>query len=205
MAMKRTDVVHARFVKSSAGYADSPAPDKPEFAFIGRSNVGKSSLINMLANHKALARVSATPGKTININHYLINQSIYWVDLPGYGYARRSRSLRELWEKTMQTYFVQRENLMIVFVLIDSRLKPQASDLSFIQSLGEHAVPLAVVFTKTDKNSKHETARNITAFKSALLEDWEELPPMFQTSSEDRTGRDELLKFIFESAKLFRH
>ena len=201
--MKETLISKAEFVKSSAGMADSPKPDKPEFAFIGRSNVGKSSLINMLCNKKGLAKVSATPGKTIAINHFNINDKWYLVDLPGYGYAKRSKSLRTAWESAMTEYFIKRENLMTVFVLVDSRIPPQASDVELINFLGESQVPLCVIFTKTDKNSQHSTIKNINTFNKKLSESWEELPTTFSTSATEKTGRNEVLKFIEKSSKLF--
>ncbi len=201
--MKEILINKAEFIKSSAGLADCPRPEKPEYAFIGRSNVGKSSLINMLCNRKGLAKVSATPGKTIAINHFNINDKWYLVDLPGYGYAKRSKSLRTEWETAMTDYFVNRENLMTVFVLVDSRISPQASDIELINYLGESQVPLCIVFTKTDKNSQHSTIKNIQIFKAKLAEEWEELPTDFITSSTEKTGRNELLQFIEKSAKLF--
>ncbi|MFA6260649.1 MAG: ribosome biogenesis GTP-binding protein YihA/YsxC [Bacteroidia bacterium] len=202
--MKEQIISTSVFLQSCAAYTECPRPDKPEFAFIGRSNVGKSSLINMLCNHKGLAKVSGTPGKTVSINHFLINDTWYWVDLPGYGYAKRSRNLREAWETAMRDYFLNRENLMTVFVLVDSRIPPQKADLDLINNLGEHAVPLTLVFTKIDKNSKNETSRNIAAFNKALLESWEELPPSFHTSSIEKTGRNELISYIKQIAKTFK-
>lgn len=192
----KAQIRSARFIKSSARLEECPMPDKPEFAFIGRSNVGKSSLINMLCNHSGLAKVSATPGKTITMNHFLINEEWYLVDLPGYGYARRSRDMREQWEHAMMDYFGNRENLMTVFVLIDSRIPPQDSDMELINALGSAEVPLAIVYTKTDKNSKNETQKNIRAIEKQLLTFWETLPPSFITSSINKTGRIDLLDYI---------
>ena len=197
--MKET--IQAKFVKSSGSITDAPAPTKPEFAFIGRSNVGKSSLINMLANNKSLAKVSATPGKTISINHFLINNSWYLVDLPGYGFAKRSKEQRATWEKVMFEYFAKRENLSGVFVLIDSRIEPQASDISFINKLGEMQIPLMLVFTKSDKNNQSVTAKSVNRFKDEVLKYWEEFPTHFITSSVTAKGRENILQFIEKAVK----
>lgn len=175
---------------------DCPKPDKPEYAFIGRSNVGKSSLINMLVSKPNLARVSASPGKTITINHFLINDNWFLVDLPGYGYARRSKSLRKDWEDALEEYLKNRENLQCLFVLIDSRLEPQDSDLEFLNFLGELQVPFAIVFTKIDKLNQSMRAKNMNAFTDEVLKNWEVLPPVFQTSSTEKKGRDKLLGYI---------
>lgn len=190
------EIKKAIFVKSSSVLEQCPKADKPEYAFIGRSNVGKSSLINMLCNRNALARISANPGKTININHYLINDAWFLVDLPGYGYAKRSRTLREEWSKSMLHYFRGRENLQNVFVLIDSRIPPQEMDIDFINLLGEEEIPFSIVFTKTDKIAQTEVAKNTDKFKRKMLESWEELPPLFYTSSVKKKGRAEMLEFI---------
>lgn len=192
------EIKQVKFVKSSADLAGCPPANMPEYVFTGRSNVGKSSLINMLVNRNEMARTSSNPGKTITINHYTINDKWYLVDLPGYGYARRSKTLRSKWEKSMEEYVKGRDNLQLVFVLVDSRIDPQESDLSFINSLAEWGIPCAVIFTKTDKNKQAETAKNINKFKQELLKDWEELPLLFQTSSLKKRGRDELLNFIDE-------
>ncbi len=157
----------------------------------------------MLCNRNELARVSANPGKTININHYLINEAWFLVDLPGYGYAKRSRTLREEWSRNMIDYFQQRENLQNLFVLIDSRIPPQKIDLEFIAMLGEYEIPFSIVFTKTDKNSQTETSKSTEAFKKKLLEEWEELPPVFYTSSAKKRGRNELLEYIATANKQF--
>ncbi len=175
-----------------------PAPDKPEYAFIGRSNVGKSSLINMLTNQSKLAKTSASPGKTQLINHFLINNEWYLVDLPGYGYAKVSKTSRESWRKMINFYFQQRENLTCVFVLIDSRHEPLKPDLEFINQLGTIGVPFVLVFTKADKQSNTKTDVNIAAFTRKLKETWDELPQIFRTSSTAKTGRDEILNFIQE-------
>lgn len=192
------EIKQVKFVKSSADLAGCPPANMPEYVFTGRSNVGKSSLINMLVNRNEMARTSSNPGKTITINHYTINDKWYLVDLPGYGYARRSKTLRSKWEQSMEEYVKGRDNLQLVFVLVDSRIDPQESDLSFINSLAEWGIPCAVIFTKTDKNKQAETAKNINKFKQELLKDWEELPLLFQTSSLKKRGRDELLNFIDE-------
>ena len=168
----------------------------PEFAFIGRSNVGKSSLINMLCMNGNLAKTSATPGKTRLINHYRINESWYLVDLPGYGYAKVSKGTRRDFEKTLFNYLCKRENLYCVFVLIDSRIPPQANDLEFISRLGELQIPFAIVFTKTDKTTQKQLNDNTRAFKNELLKTWEELPACFYTSSTTKRGREEIIEFI---------
>lgn len=175
-----------------------PVPDKPEYAFIGRSNVGKSSLINMLVEQKSLAKTSASPGKTQLINHFLINNEWYLVDLPGYGYAKVSKSSRDDWRKMINYYFQKRENLTCVFVLIDSRHDPLQPDLDFIDHLGTLGIPFVLVFTKADKQSSIKTDSTIAAYKRKLRETWDELPRMFITSSSNRLGRDEILNFIAE-------
>ena len=186
----------AAFVSSFADVAKCPAPDRAEFAFIGRSNVGKSSLINMLTNIRKLAKISVTPGKTQTINHYMINESWYLVDLPGYGYASVSKSTREGFGKMIEDYVLKRENLYCLFILLDSRLEPQKIDLTFIEWAGDKEIPIALVFTKTDKLKANELQRNIAEYKRTLLTRWEELPPIFLTSSEKKLGRDELLDFM---------
>jgi GTP-binding protein len=186
----------AVFTVSSPNYRKCPTDGRPEYAFIGRSNVGKSSLINMLTGVKGLAKTSGRPGKTQLINHFLINDEWYLVDLPGYGYARTSKSSRDAWSAMMRDYFLHREQLTNVFVLIDSRIPPQRIDLEFISFLGTNGVPLAIVFTKTDKEKQREVMANIKAMKKALSELWEELPPMFLTSSLTGYGREALLDCI---------
>ena len=188
--------MNAKFVKSSPSLKECPKPDLPEYAFIGRSNVGKSSLINMLCAHGGLAKTSATPGKTRLINHYKINESWYLVDLPGYGYAKVSKSLRKDFDKTLFNYIGKRENLYCVFVLIDSRISPQANDLEFINRMGAMQIPFAVVFTKTDKTTQKQLSDHAKAFKTEMLKTWEELPPCFYTSSPTKQGREEILEFI---------
>jgi GTP-binding protein len=197
-------ITKSEFISSYADVYKCPTPDKPEFAFIGRSNVGKSSLINMLTQTKDLAKTSSTPGKTQTINHFLINETWYLVDLPGYGYASVSKTLREGFGQMIEDYVQKRENLSCIFVLVDSRLEPQKSDLSFINWAGSKGVPLAIVFTKVDKLKLNELQRNVQQFKKAVLADWEELPPMIITSSEKKTGRDELLDFIDDALKVYK-
>jgi GTP-binding protein len=178
-----------------------PKDTKPEYAFIGRSNVGKSSLINMLTNNRKLAKTSSTPGKTLLINHFIINNEWYLVDLPGYGFAKRSKKEVTKLNQMIQGYILQREQLVNVFVLIDVRLEAQKIDLEFIQWLGESSIPFAIVFTKADKLTANKVNANVAAYKKVLSETWEELPPMFVTSSEKKQGRDELLNYIEEINK----
>ena len=186
----------AEFSISSPNYKKCPKDGRPEYAFIGRSNVGKSSLINMLTGIKGLAKTSGRPGKTQLINHFLINGEWYLVDLPGYGYARTSKSLREGFSQMIREYFLHREALVNTYVLVDSRIPPQRIDLEFINFLGQHGVPLTIVFTKTDKEKQREVMGNIKLMKEALLELWEELPPMLLTSSLTGYGREALLDQI---------
>ena len=192
----------ARFVISNSDPAKCPTDRKHEYAFIGRSNVGKSSLINMLTARKDLAKTSSTPGKTMLINHFLVNDSWYIVDLPGYGFARRSKSDREKLERMIKSYIATREEMTNLFVLIDSRLKPQKIDLDFMAWLGENGVPFSIVFTKLDKLSPTAGKKQIEAYCASLLEQWDELPPIFRTSSEDRRGRNEILDYIEQMNKL---
>lgn len=173
-----------------------PKDTKPEYAFIGRSNVGKSSLINMLCNHKNLAKTSATPGKTLLINHFIINNEWYLVDLPGYGFAKRSKTVQKKLEQMITSYILQREQLVNVFVLIDIRHDPQAIDVDFINWLGQSNIPFSIVFTKADKLSASKVVPAATAYMNKLKETWEELPPYFITSSETKRGRDEILDYI---------
>lgn len=186
----------AKFVISNSDYTRCPVGDLPEYAFIGRSNVGKSSLINMLTGKRGLAKTSATPGKTMLINHFLINDKWYIVDLPGYGYARRGKESREQLSRMIRGYVMGREQMVCLFVLVDSRHAPQRIDLEFIQWLGENEVPFAIVFTKLDKMGVNAGAAAVAAYKQELLKTWAELPPVFLTSSEDGRGRDELLDYI---------
>ena len=186
----------AEFVVSNSRVEKCPTTGLPEYAFIGRSNVGKSSLINMLTGRKGLAMTSQKPGKTQLINHFIINKEWHLVDLPGYGYARLSKDGRDGLRRMIEDYVLERRELVCLFVLLDARLEPQKIDLEFIEWLGEESAPFALVFTKADKLSKGKLSANISAYKDRLLEAWEELPPLFITSSEARTGRDELLDYI---------
>lgn len=188
----------AVFVISNTKVEKCPPTDLPEYAFIGRSNVGKSSLINMLTAQKGLAMTSATPGKTILINHFLINNEWYLVDLPGYGYASRGKKQKEELTRIINDYVLSREQLILLFVLIDSRLEPQKIDLEFISWLGENSIPFVIIFTKADKLSKTKVMTNVTTFMNTLSEEWEELPPHFISSSEKRTGRETILDYIDE-------
>ena len=190
------NIKSAEFKISNSDYRKCPDTKLPEYAFIGRSNVGKSSLINMLTGRKALAKTSATPGKTLLINHFLINGEWYIVDLPGYGFAKRSKESREQLSRMIQGYVLGREQMTNLFVLVDSRLKPQKIDMEFIQWLGENGVPFAIVFTKMDKLGKVAGPAAVEAYKKELLKTWEELPPIFVTSSEKKQGRDEILDYI---------
>lgn len=194
----------SEYLISNEFYDKCPKPNLPEYAFIGRSNVGKSSLINMLANNEKLAKTSGTPGKTTLINHFIINKDWYLVDLPGYGYAKRSMSQRKTWEKMIENYVRKRENLVNVFILIDSRHTPQALDLEFVNQLGEWQVPFTLVFTKADKSTQLEVSRNVKAFLNRLRETWEFLPQHFVTSTAKRLGRDAILAFIDENNKMFQ-
>lgn len=190
------EVKSARFIISNTNVSKCPQDGLPEYAFIGRSNVGKSSLINMLTRQNKLAMTSATPGKTLLINHFLVNESWYLVDLPGYGYAKRGKSQQELLKKIISDYILDRQQMTLLFLLIDSRHPAQKIDLEFIEWLGENGVPFAIVFTKADKLNHSKLKSNIEAYKATLLEQWEELPPLFVTSSEHATGRTELLGYI---------
>lgn len=197
------DIKSAEFVISNTEVAKCPAPKLPEYAFIGRSNVGKSSLINMLCSRKDLAKTSGKPGKTQLINHFLINQSWYLVDLPGYGFAKVGRDQREKWHKFIEDYILERPNLMCLFVLIDSRIPPQKIDQEFMNWLGENHIPFVIVFTKIDKLSKKQFSDNTSAYILEMEKSWEALPQCFYTSAEKKTGREEVLKFIEESNVLF--
>jgi GTP-binding protein len=195
----------ARFIVSSPDHKKCPAPDFPEYAFIGRSNVGKSSLINMIAGHKMLAKISSTPGKTQLINHFLVNETWYLVDLPGYGFAKKAKSTRKKWETVIEQYLLKRTNLMSVFVLLDSRLPLQENDHEVISWFGEKQIYFILVLTKTDKLSVNKLAGNFEAIKKELQQEWEELPPFILTSSVQGTGREEIISFIEKTNKLFRH
>lgn len=186
----------AEYIGSWQKNADMPHTEKPEFAFIGRSNVGKSSLINMLTQRNGLAKTSSTPGKTQSINLFLLNKKIQFVDLPGYGYAKVSKDQREVFGKMIKYYLRDRVNLFCLFILIDLRIKPQAIDLSFINECGENGIPMALIGTKADKLKASELAENKAAIENALLEVWEQLPPFFISSSETKEGREEIWQFI---------
>ena len=200
------EITSAKFVISNSRADKCPEGNLPEYAFIGRSNVGKSSLINMLTNHSKLAMTSSTPGKTLLIkstpgktlliNHFLINNAWYLVDLPGYGYAQRGKKVMEQIKNLIQHYVLERVQMTCLFVLIDSRLEPQKIDLEFIEWLGENGIPFALVFTKSDKQSAGKTKQNVERFLDTLKEQWEELPPYFITSAEKKTGREEVLDYI---------
>ena len=186
----------AEFVMSNSEVAKCPKNRLPEYAFIGRSNVGKSSLINMLMQRKNLAKTSGRPGKTQLINHFIVNQNWYLVDLPGYGYARVSKSSKKTFQKFITNYFEKRQQLVLAFVLIDCRHEPQPIDLEFMQWLGENQIPFAMIFTKADKLKPNALERNIEDYKTKMLETWEEIPPYFATSSSKGTGRGEVLQYI---------
>lgn len=191
----------AEFVISNTDVSKCPQGGLPEYAFIGRSNVGKSSLINMLTGHKGLAMTSSKPGKTLLINHFIIDKKWYLVDLPGYGYAQRSQKVQGQISSIIERYVMQREQLTSLFVLVDSRLKPQKIDLDFITWLGENGVPFGIIFTKVDKLSKAKVEENVQAFLDTLREEWEELPPYFLSSAEKGTGKEEILGYIEEINK----
>ncbi|MBX3257962.1 MAG: ribosome biogenesis GTP-binding protein YihA/YsxC [Chitinophagaceae bacterium] len=197
-------ITSATYLVSSPDYKHCPKPDRPEYAFIGRSNVGKSSLINMLCNNQKLAKTSATPGKTQMINHFTIDSASrisgrsqwYIVDLPGYGFAKVSQQQRKQWEKMMEDYFRKRENLVNVFVLVDSRHTPQKADIEFVNRLGAWEVPFCIVFTKADKTTQQEVSRNVKSFLNEMRKTWQFLPPHFVTSVIKKTGRDKILSAI---------
>jgi GTP-binding protein len=193
----------AEFTISNTDIEKCPKPSMPEYAFIGRSNVGKSSLINMLTDRKSLAKISGKPGKTQLINHFLINEDWYLVDLPGYGYASVSKGQRLEFAKFIKKYLETRESLMCLFVLLDSRHKPQKIDLEFMQWLGEKGIPFVMCFTKQDKLSKTESAKNLAHYKKEMLQIWDKLPPLFLTSSAKKTGQEEVLQFIEDTNKLY--
>jgi GTP-binding protein len=194
----------AEFITSSTNYTQCPKPDLPEYAFIGRSNVGKSSLINMLTDQKMLAKTSSTPGKTQLINHFLINEEWYLVDLPGYGYARAAKARRKQWEQVIEQYLLNRSNLMSTFLLVDSRLAVQESDRKVINWFGEKQLHFTLVLTKTDKLSTNKLASNFEAYKRELLTEWEELPPIILSSAQLNTGKAEILSFIEKTNKMFK-
>ena len=189
-------ITSAEFITSNTDYTKCPAPVIPEYAFIGRSNVGKSSLINMLVGKKGLAKISGSPGKTQTINHFKINDKWFLVDLPGYGFAKISQSIKGKWEKMIRDYLKLRKNLVSVFVLVDSRLDPQKNDLTFITWLGENNIPFVLVFTKADKQTENKTKQNAAVFCKELLTTWETLPLYFISSAESKEGKAEILKYI---------
>ncbi|MBC9913536.1 YihA family ribosome biogenesis GTP-binding protein [Chitinophaga varians] len=194
----------AEYLISSPDWEKCPTPNMPEYAFIGRSNVGKSSLINILANNEKLAKTSGTPGKTVMINHFLVNKEWYLVDLPGYGFAKRSMSQRKQWERMIEDYLRKRTNLVTIFILIDSRHSPQKIDIDFVNQLGEWNVPFSLVFTKADKSTQAEVSRNVKAFLNKMRETWEFLPAHFVTSTVKKSGRDAILGYIEELNAQFR-
>lgn len=198
------DITSAEFVVSNSRADMCPQTHLPEYAFIGRSNVGKSSLINMLTKNPKLAMTSATPGKTLLINHFLINKEWYLVDLPGYGYAQRGKKMMEKIQKLIEYYVLERKQMTCLFVLIDSRLEPQRIDLEFIEWLGENGIPFALIFTKADKQSVGKTKASVNRFLNTLKEQWEELPPHFISSSENKTGRQEILNYIEQVNRSFK-
>ena len=197
------EINSAEYLISSPDYNKCPPPDKAEYAFIGRSNVGKSSVINMLCNNQKLAKTSGTPGKTQMINHFLVNKSWYIVDLPGYGFAKVSQRDRRRWEQMIENYLRKRENLVNVFVLIDSRHGPQKIDLDFVNQLGGWEIPFALIFTKADKETQRVVAANVKAFLDAMRKEWEFLPAHFVTSAIKKLGRDKILKFIGDANEKF--
>lgn len=190
------EINSSEYTVSSPMVSMCPNDTKPEYAFIGRSNVGKSSLINMLCRHKNLAKTSQTPGKTLLINHFIINKEWYLVDLPGYGFAKRSKKQVDKLQQMITGYILQRQQLVNVFVLVDIRLEPQKIDLEFIEWLGQSSIPFTIIFTKADKLTNAKVRANVEAYKTKLLETWEELPPYFVTSSESKQGREEVLAYI---------
>lgn len=197
------EIKSAKYLISNVNVNACPKPELPEFAFIGRSNVGKSSLINMLTNNNKLAKTSSSPGKTQHINHFIINNDWYLVDLPGYGYAKVSQAQRKTFSAMISAYMKERENLMCVFVLIDSRHKPQSLDIDFLQQLGDWGVPFNIIFTKADKNTQSETSKNVKAFINNMREDWEYIPRHFVTSAVKYLGRKDVLSYIGELVKNF--
>ena len=199
------EIKTAEFTLSAPMVTMCPQDTKPEYAFIGRSNVGKSSLINMLTNNRKLAKTSSTPGKTLLINHFIINKEWYLVDLPGYGFAKRSKKEIDKLDQMIRGYILQRDQLVNVFVLVDVRLEPQKIDLEFIEWLGLSSVPFAIVFTKADKLTANKARQAVEAYKQKLLETWEELPPIFVTSAEKKEGREEVLQYIDEINKSLKN
>jgi GTP-binding protein len=198
---KKIEIHKAEFIISALGLNQCPKGDKPEYAFIGRSNVGKSSLINMLTNRKDLAKTSSTPGKTQLINYFLVNTNWYMVDLPGYGWAKVGKQQKQQWSENVRRYLLGRNNLATLFILVDIRLNPQESDIEFINWAGENGIPIALIFTKADKLSKNKVSGSVNRYVNHLKNFWEEIPVVFISSAETRQGRDEILKYIFEINK----
>ncbi len=198
------EIKEAEFITSSVMESQCPKPLLPEYAFIGRSNVGKSLLINMLTNNRKLAKVSGSPGKTITMNHFIINKSWYLVDLPGYGFAKRSKTERKKWEKMVRHYILTRSNLMSLFLLVDLRLEPQKIDMEFMEWLAMSQIPFVITFTKADKLNKINIEKNLATYKKILLQSWEELPPFIITSAVAKVGREELSQYIDNTNKLFQ-
>ncbi len=196
------NIKSVQFIKSSTSPGQCPLPDKAEFAFIGRSNVGKSSLINMLTARKNMAKISSTPGKTQLINHFLINDKWYLVDLPGYGWAKTSKENKTEWKIMIRDFLVKRENLALIFVLVDIRLDPQPIDTEFINWIGMQQIPFVIMFTKTDKISKNKVQHSVSKYKKVLLQTWDELPPVIITSAKTKTGKEEILNFIDQTLKV---
>jgi GTP-binding protein len=193
----------AEFIISNTNIKKCPKPDKPEYAFIGRSNVGKSSLINMLTDRNKLAKISGKPGKTQLINHFLINSAWYLVDLPGYGYAKVSKTEREVWTGFIREYILNRENLLNLFVLIDSRIEPQKKDLIFMEELGKNEIPFVIVFTKTDKLTENKLQESIALYKRTMLKTWETMPVFYISSSVSKRGQNDILNFIEQTNTIF--
>ena len=198
------EIKNVEFSQSVDDWKKAPETVLPEYAFIGRSNVGKSSLVNMLANKKSLAKTSSKPGKTQTINHFLVDNAWYLVDLPGYGYATISKTMRENWVTMIESYLINRENMQLVFVLVDARLEPQAKDIDFINNLGSMNIPYSIIFTKSDKLSKNKVAENVERFITKLKETWEEIPPYFVSSAIERTGKEEILEYIESVNKQYK-
>jgi GTP-binding protein len=198
------EITTAEFLVSNTDFTKCPAEDRPEYAFIGRSNVGKSSLINMLCAKKGMAKTSSTPGKTQLINHFNINNQWYLVDLPGYGFAKVGKEARSKWDIMINDYIMYRKNLLSVFILIDIRLEPQQKDIDFIERMGENAIPFSLVFTKADKLARTKNEKSVKTFTAKMLESWDAMPPVFITSAEEKTGREEVLNYIEETNKLYK-
>ncbi|PXY00592.1 YihA family ribosome biogenesis GTP-binding protein [Marinifilum breve] len=198
------NITAAEFVMSNSDVKKCPKPDKPEYAFIGRSNVGKSSLINMITNNKNLAKTSSKPGKTQLVNHFLINKEWYLVDLPGYGFAKVAKNTKQRFSRLIFKYIESRPNLVNLFVLVDSRHEPQSKDTEFMEWLGINGIPFSIIFTKADKLTKRKLAENLEAYKKVMLESWEEMPPYFISSSSNGLGKDEILNYIEETIKTTR-